>query len=88
MTANYKARLLTSAITRAFASGWATQTLAQSPLSTDLSSPTIENSESEPVGLGEIVVTAERRSENLQRAAISITSINSEQLARASIGQL
>jgi iron complex outermembrane receptor protein len=33
-------------------------------------------------GLEEIVVTAQRRSENLQRTPISVTAVNAEQLAR------
>lgn len=37
----------------------------------------------ESAGLEEIVVTAQRRSENLQRAAIAVTAVGSEQLIRS-----
>ncbi len=38
-------------------------------------------------GIAEIVVTAQRRSENLQRTALSVTAISAEQLASANLTQ-
>lgn len=46
---------------------------------------------SKEVGLAEIVVTAQKRTENLQRAAISVTAITTEDLVRkgvSDVGQL
>ena len=40
-----------------------------------------EASQDDPVELGEIVVTAQRREENLQRAAVSVTAVSGAQLA-------
>jgi iron complex outermembrane receptor protein len=37
------------------------------------------------IGLEEIVVTAQRRSENLQRAAIAVTAVTAEDVARAGV---
>lgn len=41
--------------------------------------------EEDSTGLGEIVVTAQRREENLQKAAVAITAVDSEALTRASV---
>ena len=38
-----------------------------------------------PEGLAEIIVTAQRRSENLQRAALAVTAVSSDQLVRAGV---
>lgn len=47
------------------------------------SEPTLDaNSEN---GLGEIIVTAQRRSENLQKVPIAITAVSSEQLATSGV---
>lgn len=43
--------------------------------------------ETEPAGIGEIVVTASRRAENVQKAALSIHAISSEVLTRANVSK-
>lgn len=89
MASIFKQRMLAGATAFTIAQGWSGSALAQisppapaSPASdmTAPGSPALSEA-----GLEEIVVTAQRRSENLQRAAISITSVGADQLARRSI---
>jgi iron complex outermembrane recepter protein len=46
---------------------------------------TTEAAPASVIGLEEIVVTAQRRSENLQRAAIAVTAVGAEDIARAGV---
>lgn len=43
------------------------------------------DSSAETVGLGDIIVTAQRRAENLQRAALAVTAVDGDTLARADV---
>ncbi len=43
------------------------------------------SAEEDSTGLGEIIVTAQRREENLQRAAIAVSAVSSDQLVRGGV---
>lgn len=58
--------------------------LAQTGAETD-SGSTAESPASSDGGLAEIIVTAQRRSENLQRAAVPLTAVGGEDIAQAGI---
>lgn len=60
-----------------------TEAAAPATPQTDNASPTGADAE----GLQEIVVTAQRRSENLQRAAIAVSVVDSDALARLNVTQ-
>lgn len=49
------------------------------------SEPAAEAAQAERVGLEDIIVTAQRRQESSQKAAIAITALNTEQLTRANV---
>lgn len=72
-----RAYLLATVAVAVFAGGLPGRALAQSD--------TPSAGSAGDISLGEVVVTAQRREENLQRAAIAITSIGAEALTRAGV---
>lgn len=59
--------------------------VSQPALAQDTKGQQPEANDDQDQGLGEIVVTAQKREENLQRAAISVTAINAEDLTRKGV---
>jgi len=73
---------------RAGAAGWALCSAipawTQSDASTTATAPAAEPQDADQ-GLGEIVVTAQRREENLQRAALAVSAVAPDELVRAGV---
>ncbi len=86
MISHYKGQLLAGVVSLAALQGWPLPVSAQAAALNDqaATAPCCDVAD-ETVGLTDIIVTAQRRSENLQRAAISVTAVSGDQLAKASI---
>lgn len=99
VTTSLRMRLLAHAAALPLAAAsWSTAATAQTgaPAATvgeaaapaDPASQDAQNTPAANEGLAEIVVTAQRRSENLQRAAIAVSAVSSEELAKANVADV
>ena len=71
----------------ALAAGFGCPTVVAAQQAASPAAQTPPTAQVEEAGVADIVVTAQRRSENLQRTALAVTAIGSEDLVRANIAQ-
>ena len=77
--------MLKSGVSLAAVGGALLATSAQAQDAATPGAPAISLAAADTGGIGEIVVTAQRRSENLQKVPISVTAVTSEKLASAGV---